>query len=265
MQLNLIQASLKFTKGDTVVALEKLWFLQKRHAARYASEQPPPPKNPSHDLSLLALQPILTLLSKTAIQTPEEFSFYISIPESLRFDFVRSILWADARSYQNPQDFVTRHQYFFRAPTHSELHSNYLSPKLHNIPSGITHTPPLPLILNFFSNFGEISRNDWNEDELKSWIESVIDQGSMQSIAESKGKDWWTDELDIKVRKSWGKLVHGYVRWAVMGGAAGPDGAETMRILGREEVLERLKRAAKVLVERAEKVQEEEGEYNLDG
>lgn len=74
----------------------------------------------------------------------------------------------------------------------------------------------------------------------------------MQSYEERKGKERWTEELGVAVRKSWGGLVHGYVRWAVMGEAPGPDGAETMRILGREEVLKRLERAAEVLVEREE-------------
>lgn len=41
MANNLLQFDLKLTKGNTTVAFEKLWFLQKAHSMRYAKEGGP--------------------------------------------------------------------------------------------------------------------------------------------------------------------------------------------------------------------------------
>jgi glutamyl-tRNA synthetase len=39
--LTILQFNLKITRGNTVVAFEKLWFLQKAHAQRFAASGGP--------------------------------------------------------------------------------------------------------------------------------------------------------------------------------------------------------------------------------
>jgi hypothetical protein len=50
-----------------------------------------------------------------------------------------------------------------------------------------------------------------------------------------------------RIIKAWSKLIHKYIRWVIAAGQPGPDGAESMEILGREETLARFAVAAEVL------------------
>lgn len=241
---------MKFTKGDTVVSLEKLWFLQKRHATRYASLQPPKPSNPSHDLEEIAVKPILKSLDQQAVQDPDRFSCYMSIPEGdSRFEFVRSILWADTQNYSTPDDFISRQVYFFTAPTSSALSSTRYRLILHQLPLKINDEVPTSSFLPLLQTFHDIADQDWNKAELKARIAKIIDQGSAGTVVEMKKANEIPDgmELELVTRKAWVKLVHGYIRWAIMASMHGPDGAETMRILGRAESLRRLEAAGKIL------------------
>lgn len=60
-------------------------------------------------------------------------------------------------------------------------------------------------------------------------------------------KDFSTSAQQV-IKKSWMRLVHGYIRWAIAGGQSGPDGADCMAILGKEETLRRFA-FAKVVME----------------
>ena len=62
-------------------------------------------------------------------------------------------------------------------------------------------------------------------------------------------------EQEKLVQKAWGKCVHGYVRWAVVGGMQGPEGSETMEMLGRGECLKRFEVAKVAVLENVEKVE----------
>ena len=243
---------MKYTRGDTVVSFEKLWFLQRRHAARYAeTPQGATLVNPSHDLTELAVKPIVRLLDSN----PEldRFPIYKSLPEGLdRENFIKSILWRDASSYTNPTEFIIRNTYFFVAPAPETLNSNIPSLKLHNVPAGITHSLSPETVLLFFNNFSEIPEPEWNTTEIKSWINSIIEQGAMGSVSERGDESTPSEEQESLVRKAWSKLVHQYLRWAISAGMPGPDGAETMKILGKEETIKRLGRAQRVIIARYE-------------
>jgi glutamyl-tRNA synthetase len=257
---------LKFTRGDTVVDFGKLWFLQKRHAARYASS--PNPSNPSHDLNEIALKPIFALLEHNSIYHSGLFQFYHAIPSTAREDYVRDILWADAKKYTNPAEFVERNTFFWVSPTSEILVKNMPALRLHNVPS--LAAQPTPAALSpFFSNFSEIPEEGWNAAEIKSWILSIVEQASSRSFAELtiKNKHWSETDADaarIQWSKAWNKLVHQYLRWALMGAMPGPDGAETMRILGRNETLRRLERAEELILLRAEDEKNEKAGHNRE-
>lgn len=69
------------------------------------------------------------------------------------------------------------------------------------------------------------------------------------STAELTATKEYQESAQKVIRKSWTKLVHGYIRWAIAGGQSGPDGADIMAILGREESLRRLKVAREIMEE----------------
>jgi glutamyl-tRNA synthetase len=249
---------LKFTRGDTVVDFGKLWYLQKRHAARYASS--PLSSNPYHDLNKLALEPIIRLLDQRGVDHPGSFEFYRTIPSTAREDYVRNILWADAKNYSKPAEFIKRNTHFWITPPIEFLVEKMPALKLHNVPNLAAQPNPVALT-PFFSSFAEIPDDNWNTAEIKSWTYSIIEQAASRSFTELAGKNqrWNHEERDAARQqwgKAWNKLVHQYLRWALMGAMPGPEGAETMRILGREETLRRLDKARELILLKAEEEKE---------
>jgi glutamyl-tRNA synthetase len=228
---------MKYTKGDTVVSFEKLWYLQRNHAGRYASLSPEASK-PSQNLTELALKPIVKLLDQRAVG--EEMFLYKSITESWRReDYVYSILWADAQNYTLPNEFINRNIYFFSAPSICKLEAAIPPLKLRQVPPIVTsYQVPPRMLISLMDNVCEIEPAKWNSIEIKSWINWVIDQGAHMSLVEVEEVD---EVMKQSVRKAWRKTVYQYLRWATTAGKPGPDCAETMRILGKEEIFTRLK------------------------
>jgi len=247
---------MKYTRGDTIVGFEKLWFLQKRHAARYASLPSDISPKSSEDLRKLAVKPIIKHLDLF----PRDQLLYHRTRARWK-DYIYDIVRADAQNYTNPSEFVIRNAYFFEAPKPEHLIATIHSFKLRNVPRGVTTDLSAAKILLFFDSFSDIPESDWNTDELKSWTKSIIEQASIGSINELKYVQKWTQELETVMKNAWGKLVHQYIRWAMVAGMPGPDSSETMRILGKEESIRRLDLARDVMINKAEN----EGFGSLDG
>ncbi|KAH9216884.1 hypothetical protein DL95DRAFT_387050 [Leptodontidium sp. 2 PMI_412] len=242
-------ASMKYTRGDSVVGVEKLDFLQKRHAARYAS-MVAEPVNPFHSLRYLAAKPIVALLDQRL--TKRDLPVYVALKEGeAREEFIMSILSIDAHNYTNASDFIERNMYFFIAPSLPEISASIPNLKLHKVPPGIPYVPA-PETMILFQGVAEIQDDDWNSDVIRERIGWITEQGvgfSLAAYGEQQGGDsgWRTEELEKVVKKAWGKLIHGYLRWAIAAGRPGPDGAEMMRILGRQETVGRLRLAEEVM------------------
>merc|ERR1712093_812523 len=149
---------------------------------------------------------------------------YASYPEGeAREDFITSILKVDAQNYTNPTDFIQRNIHFFIAPTLSEISVSVPTLKLHEVPTGIPYVPA-PETMVLFHGLLEIQDENWRSDVLRERIAWITEQGAGLSLTA-------LSEL----------------RWAVAAGKPGPDGAEMMNILGREETVKRLKLAEKVM------------------
>lgn len=240
---------MKYTRGDSIVGFEKLNFLQKRHASRYAS-QSAEPTNPLHSLTNLAVKPVVALLDQRLANT--DLPVYGSIQEGqAREAYIHSIIYADAQNYLNPTDFVQRNIYFFLPPTATDLSKSIPTFKLHKVPPGIPYIPAPETIMLFQSLF-QLPDEEWSSESIRERISWVIEQGVNLSIAASNKEQGRveirrTEEMEKVVRKAWGKLVHGYLRWAIAAGLPGPDGAEMMGILGRQETVGRLSFAEGIL------------------
>jgi glutamyl-tRNA synthetase len=230
-------ASMKYTRGDTIVGFEKLPFLQKRHAGRYASS--PPSANPLHDLRNLATKPMIGLLEKRLLD--EELPFYATFrTPRAKEDYVHRILIADAANYKYPGDFIDRNLCFFIAPSATQLRNTLPSFRLRAVPSFIPPSPDLNLFFQLLSQIRDTPDEEWNRKVLKEKVSWVIETGKETSMRDL-GMEALEDEgLEKRVKGAWSKLVHGYFRWALVGGNPGPDGVEMMCIMGREECERRL-------------------------
>jgi hypothetical protein len=101
-----------------------------------------------------------------------------------------------------------------------------------------------------------ISESDWEPTTLSTCIQSIITTKAEETLDTI---DFGDLELDVQkttkqIELSWAKQIHRYLRWAVVNGLPGPNGASTLDILGRTETLERLNRAA-IVMDREKKLE----------
>lgn len=102
---------LKFTKGNTIVRTEKLWFLQKAHVARLCEEAPSMPAAESAiDEIVEAIVPYSK--SHSLRSNPGSQKAPPKNDDLLRL-YCKQILLSDSKSYQTPEQFVQRNEYFF--------------------------------------------------------------------------------------------------------------------------------------------------------
>jgi glutamyl-tRNA synthetase len=242
---------MKYTRGDTVVGFEKLWFLQKRHAARYAlspveSALDQKRTNPLHEL---AVKPIITTLDDTS--TSSDYYFYRTItrPEN-RENFVQRLVFADAQNYTNPAEFIQRNIYFFTPPSIEALTTTVPALILERTPSQYPNTVSRDTITSFFKMLMNSNSENWNRDSIRPCLQSLISSGVKYTLENMEGEIELGEEeaaSHIGLQKSWVRLMNQYLRWALVAGTPGPDSALTMELLGYEETGRRLDAAAKVL------------------
>ncbi|RFU34964.1 hypothetical protein B7463_g1404, partial [Scytalidium lignicola] len=233
MQDLIEKATMKYTRGDTRVSFEKLWYLQKMHAQRYATEaQEGKPLDPSHDLKELVVKPILRLFDKDPDLKTQKLWLEKNFSERCaREQYVHSVLLGDVHNYKTPSDFISRNKYFFSAPDSDTL--------IASIPEHASDTLALDSrqsnMKHIYTNLSKIDESDWEASKLKSVISDIIQNGFPKDSAESTLKK--TEEA---YNKAWMILVHKYLRWALLGGMPGPDTVTILKVLGRDETLARL-------------------------
>ncbi|KAI1005754.1 hypothetical protein K3495_g2464 [Podosphaera aphanis] len=240
-------ASLKYTRGDSIVSPEKLNFLQRRHARRYASS--PCSENPLHTLHHLAVIPIVKELESRVDE--ENFSTFTKLPPGeARESYVKRIVEADANNYVNPQNFVSRNIYFFVSPSPSTLRKNM--PKVFelNTTSPGTIQSNIEQLLVIFRIIQEIELDEWSIEKLRNTLNSIVEL--MTNLSQEDQTSVATEESGplakcAAVSKSWSKFVHEYLRWALCAGKPGPDGISILLLLGKATVSERLLRAEKLV------------------
>ncbi|KAK3106753.1 Glutamate--tRNA ligase mitochondrial, partial [Teratosphaeriaceae sp. CCFEE 6253] len=99
------QFDLKFTRGNTMVRMEKLWYLQKQHVARLCEEVRRAGKKDA--LAPVAAQMSWAILARWRdILEDERFPSGVDL-----LYYCVDILLADSRSYQTPKQFVEKNRY----------------------------------------------------------------------------------------------------------------------------------------------------------
>jgi len=98
---------LKFTKGNTMVRMEKLWYLQKHHVANLCQHDTPPP------LQARRKEVANAIATEVRKQYPDFQVFDPREWDDMLPGYCLEILCADGKSYQNPKQYVQRNRYFF--------------------------------------------------------------------------------------------------------------------------------------------------------
>lgn len=155
---------MKFTKGNTVVTFDKMWYLQRAHAARYAAGSAEDPKLPQMSLMI---DPILAQLRKGKILGESDLVLNTHEPRSYVFDLVR----ADARNYKTASEFIERNKYFFEAPDRTVLHE-----------STPTLEIPFDKLEQVVSSIGHIPEDQWKAPVIRDAINGTVGTGPSKDI-----------------------------------------------------------------------------------
>lgn len=96
---------LKFTKGNTVVTMEKLWYLQKHHVQRRCEDA-------RTTDSTEPIEGILPAIQQALVARFGSWQMCTGSSPSLR-EHCQNVLLADSKSYTSAANFVDRNRYFF--------------------------------------------------------------------------------------------------------------------------------------------------------
>lgn len=224
-----------------MVTFEKLWYLQKVHAERYAKSD----ITDNGAEIMLMTKPILKLLKERDLIDSSNRILGRHDAEL----YVTKVVQLDARNYTNASAFVERNKYLFQAPSEQVLLISSPSEHLYHVSmdmSSVLHEDEV--LQQILSNLDLIPQEEWTRDGIHDVINAMIVEQTKQSLKILEDGQLPDAEQSRKVAtKSWSKLIHGYSRWAVAAGLPGPDGAGSMQVLGREETLNRLRNAIRAL------------------
>ncbi|KAI9718440.1 MAG: hypothetical protein M1812_004161 [Candelaria pacifica] len=205
---------LKFTKGNTLVTFEKLWYLQKHHVQLSAERNGP------------EMTEIVHRLLKSLREHPEfDQEGEGMFRERNMTSYVAAIVRADAKGYSTANEFLMRNGFFF-GPIHKNVNSaiyNARGPGLKLI-----HTIPIDQLIEAAKQIEEVEPQSWTAERLKSNLQSIITKGWGQ-----------TDAITKRMSQ---RALHHYLRWALTDSHQGAPIVDVMAILGRETTLTRLHR-----------------------
>ncbi|KAL4893435.1 mitochondrial glutamyl-tRNA synthetase [Aspergillus ambiguus] len=217
--------TLKITRGNTVVAFEKLWFLQKAHAQRFASSG-----GPSFDQMVTTVSQVVE-----TTYSPEQLA---PILQSRPIhQYVTPLLQADAKSFTKPEDFVARNATFFTTALARPPYTPAAAAAGPVVPMTALHTAAAALSL--------VPEPHWSVETHRFNISSYDGSAALADPeAESATPPPPQDEkARVAADKAFKKELYHYLRWALSASAPGPGIPETMAILGRDESVRRLREA----------------------
>lgn len=236
-----------------MVTFEKLWYLQRAHAEKYARSD----TAGNGTKMLLMTKPILKVLMDRNWIDSRNYVLGRQNAET----YVTKLVQLDARNYTNASAFVDRNKYFFQAPDEQALLMSRPSGHLHHMSKDMSTVVHQDEVLQqTLSNLELIPPEEWTTDRVRDSTNATITEQADLTLKQFDGGHFPDREEQRKLTiKSWSKLVHGYIRWAIAAGLPGPDGAGSLTILGREETLNRLANGVRVL-----KIRRADGGANQD-
>ena len=197
---------LKITKGNTIVSFDKLTYLQEQHARRRVNAR-------GEDLEQMIRDAAVAILNKYGAAVVTSF-----LGKRKLRDVVASMLQAESLAYTSAGDFANQIAF-------------YLTP-LGQRPSLEARDPSLLQDLRIAaSTLCLVPEEIWTRDIHRSNLSSLQRRASAEGQVSPE-------------EKRWKKELYHYLRWALIGGAAGPSIPETMEILGRAACVLRIQDAA---------------------
>ncbi|KAJ9612227.1 Glutamate--tRNA ligase mitochondrial [Cladophialophora chaetospira] len=198
---------LKITKGNTIVNLEKLNFLQEKHARRRIAAEGEGFEQMIRDVAVAVLEKygagsVMRLLNTGSGQRRQ-----------LR-DVLAQLLKIDSLHYRSPSQFAEQCALFFE--------DRNLTPELEITDISLLH----PLCVAA-STLTLTPSSSWTKETHHTQLHAL--ELSLPN-----------ETIDPK---TWKRELYHYLRWALLGGKRGPGIAETLEILGREICISRIRDA----------------------
>ncbi|KAG9658147.1 hypothetical protein KCU64_g4712, partial [Aureobasidium melanogenum] len=217
---------LKFTKGNSIVSFDKLWYLQKNHA-KIIIERAMQSLTP--DPSFETLVGLIESATTTAYPQSEAESGGLDLKTH-----IMNILFIDSKTYENPSSYVERNAYFFTTlpPVSPSTETSIPTSELHDAAMELmSHVNTASVSLTTSTDYAQVKhRLDSAVEEYSRVIGDVC-----QARATSDG------QVDKERSKEWSKALHRYLREKLCFGRPGPGSSQVMAVLGYEECMKRLK------------------------
>ncbi|KAI4716104.1 hypothetical protein E4T48_07715 [Aureobasidium sp. EXF-10727] len=216
---------LKFTKGNSIVSFDKLWYLQKNHAKIIIERAM---QSSTSDPSFETLIDLIDSATRTACPTSEA----VTGGKDLR-THIMNILFIDAKTYENPTSYVERNAYFFTtlppvsSPTETSIPLSDLHDAAVEIMSRVNTTSGSPTVS---SDYVQVKQQ--LDTAIEEYAKAIGD--TCQSRATIDG------QVEKEKSKEWNKSLHRYLREKLCFGRPGPGSSQVMAVLGYNECLKRL-------------------------
>lgn len=213
---------LKITKGNTIVSLDKLQYLQEQHARRRILAGGPDFNQMVRDVAVAVLEKygagtIMQFLNPSSTEGQRQQQRKLQ-------DVLGQLLRVDSLHYRSPAQFAEQCALFFTPIV------------LSSPPEPSAADPTIPHALR-------VAASTLLLPPSTSWTLST-------HVAQLRALESSPPSPNIPP-KEWKKDLYHYLRWALLNGQQGPGIAETLEILGRETCVARI-RAANVLAKEAE-------------
>ncbi|THW90508.1 hypothetical protein D6D15_04489 [Aureobasidium pullulans] len=217
---------LKFTKGNSIVSFDKLWYLQKNHAKIIIERAM---QSSTADPSFENLLDLLESAARTAYPNSRALA-----TQDLRI-YMTKILFIDAKTYENPSSYVERNAYFF-----TTLPPASPSPDT-SISKSDLHTAAMDVLKYFDQTVTKdviISAPTYTE--IKTRLDATIAEYAKVIGEVIQQRATVDGEVDKTKMKEWSKHLHHYLREKLCFGRPGPGSSQVMAVLGHEECWRRL-------------------------
>lgn len=204
---------LKITKGNTIVAFEKLGYLQEQHARRRV-------RAAGEEFEQLIRDVAVVLLEKYGAGVINDF-----IAKRPLRDVLASMLKSESLSFQNPTQFVHSIDIFIVPRPNTR-------PSLKDI---VTDASVLPQLRVAASTLLLVPDSAWTRETHR------------ENLAQLDVSSPFENDVAPPDREKYSKkMLYRFLRWALLDGAQGPAIPDSMEILGRERCLSRIREAVLV-------------------
>ena len=218
---------LKFTKGNSIVSFDKLWYLQKNHAKIIIERAM---QSSTADPSFENLLDLLESAARTAYPKSRALA-----TQHLRI-YMTKILFIDAKTYENPSSYVERNAYLF----------NTLAPASPSPDTSISKSDLHTAAMDVLENFDQTVTNSNviisapTYTEIKTRLDATIAEYAKVIGEVIQQRATVDGEVDTAKMKEWSKHLHHYLREKLCFGRPGPGSSQVMAVLGYEECWRRL-------------------------